>query len=581
NVLFSQLQDLETEKLIRLEAPDPKWEYAFRNVITQEVVYEGLLLAQRRQLHTDIGQVLEKLVPEEIERLAFHYSRSNDFQKGMYYLHLATERARREYANQAAVSYLDEMLNLIANPPIEEQSNEPSSPPPNVTNQTNGYLQTYQTGLYSTTYWDFLLERSQLYNLLGQREEEAEDLGTLGVLAEALQDTRRRALAARQWSQYYEAAGDYASGLETVERAVQLAEETEDQQFVGEIYSSWGKMLFLSGDYTLASTQLQHATEIAQDYHDEVAQADSLYNQGIIHFFQAHYDEALTYFQQAVDLWKKLNDQVNLGKGLRELGRSYFQLGQLMAAQEHLERALTLMRKIHDSVSAAITQNYAGQVETRLGNYLIAEALFTSAQKVHQETENQSAAAESKAYLGFLYSRQGNHERAITTLEEALETIRELEDTWALSTALTYYGWALIEAGDPHSAQLFLQEVLQIERDVKPGIDEAKIMEVLVLLGRTALARNDLSLASTCSRHALAHLNTHGTKGFEYPVRVYLTVYEMLMALDKEAQAKDILCEVSAFINTQAEQITDPGLRERFLTRVPEIRDVRSLIDEV
>jgi predicted ATPase len=70
-LLSSQLEDLENEKLIRLEVPAPKWEYIFHNVITQEVVYEGLLLAQRRQLHRAVGVALEKLVPDEVEQLAF------------------------------------------------------------------------------------------------------------------------------------------------------------------------------------------------------------------------------------------------------------------------------------------------------------------------------------------------------------------------------------------------------------------------------------------------------------------------------------------------------------------------------
>ena len=112
--LSSQLTKLEDEKLIRLEIPAPKWEYNFHNMVVQEVVYEGLLLAQRRQLHKAVGDTLEELVPEKVERLAYHYSRSDAHKKAFRYLRAAGEKARREYANLAAIDYHSALLSTNA-----------------------------------------------------------------------------------------------------------------------------------------------------------------------------------------------------------------------------------------------------------------------------------------------------------------------------------------------------------------------------------------------------------------------------------------------------------------------------------
>ena len=170
-LLSSHLKDLENEKLIRMETSAPKWEYVFRNVITREIVYEGLLLAQRRQLHAAAGAALEAQAPDEIESLAYHYSRSDNLKLALRYLKIAGQKARREYANRAAINYYSQILTCLADRPSPQRAGS----------------------MIAVDYWDTLLERAKLYNLVGQRDEELEDLGTLGLLAEALGDDRRRA----------------------------------------------------------------------------------------------------------------------------------------------------------------------------------------------------------------------------------------------------------------------------------------------------------------------------------------------------------------------------------------------------
>jgi class 3 adenylate cyclase len=309
-VLAGQLAKLEDEKLIRLETPAPKWEYEFYNVMVQEVAYEGLLSAQRRQLHEAVGAVLENLAPDEIERLAFHYSRSNDWQKAVHYLTVAAEKARREYANLAAINYYSEILNISTHAPSTKRAGNVMTP----------------------EYWDTLLERAKLYNLIGQRDDELEDLGTLGILSEALNDNYRRALAARQWAHLYETMGDYDSSLEMLERAVQLAEEAGAEKVVGEGYNQWGKLLYLRGEYETADDYLQRALLIAQRYQDKRAQADSLNSLGMVARYQGDHEVALYFFQEAIELWRMLSDRIGLGNSLSNIGQVYYEMGQYISA---------------------------------------------------------------------------------------------------------------------------------------------------------------------------------------------------------------------------------------------------------
>lgn len=552
-LLSSQLSTLEHKKLLRLEVPAPKWEYVFHNVIAQEVVYEGLLLAQRRQLHATVGSALEILAPDEVERLAYHYSRSANWQKALMYLKKAGQKAQREYANHAAIRYYSQILARLTDHPEA-------------------------AGVISAEYWDILLERAKLYNLIGWRDEELEDLGTLGLIAEALDDYYRRALAAKQWAHLYETIGDYDSGLELIERAVGLAEMANDERLLGESYNHWGKLLYLRGEYAIAHDYLQQALVMAQKYQDNIAQADCLNNLGLVAHYQADFDVALYFFQEALELWRKMGDQVSLGGGLRNIGRVYYDTGQYMAAQDAYERSLVLHRTIGDRAAEALTRHYLGQIQRTLGNYDRSRYLFEEALAFYQSINDLHREARTLYHLGFLYGRLKEFDTALRHLEHGLEIIRELNDPWVLTKALRYYGWTLAEQGRLDEAKRQITDALKIERDTQQKI---AMMEDTALLGYIALQNRDLTLADACTRHVLNFIERQGMQGIEHPAMVYLTCYKILQANQKLDKAQAILLQGQQYITSQAAKIEDFTLRESYLINISENREIQALASRV
>jgi class 3 adenylate cyclase/tetratricopeptide (TPR) repeat protein len=545
-MLSNQLTRLEDEKLIQLDTPAPKWEYHFHSVVVHEVVYEGLLLSQRRQLHEAVGRVLESLVPDEVEQLAFHYSHSANWQKALYYLRAAAEKTRREYANQAAIGYYTQILGLLSSPPTPE----------------------IKGTIFSPNYWDALLERARLYNLIGQREQELEDLGTLGLLAESLDDTYRRALVAKQWAYYYETCSDYASGLELIERCVQLAEQIEAERLVGEGYIQWGKLLYLRGEYEVASDYLQRALVVAQKYNDQVVQADCLNNLGVVAHYQADYDVALYFFPEAIELWRSLGDQVGLGNSLNHVGQVYYNLSRYKEARTCYEESLTLHLTIGDRAGEALARLNLGQVLRSLGDYEAAREFLEEALVIFQTLDDRRHEAYSLCHLGFLHCRLAQYDAAVAELEGALAILQhELDDPRALARTLHYYSWTLINKNEPKKAKRHVEEALKIERDTQQA---AAMIEEIVHLGRIALLVSDLSLAEACVRNSLDFLKKTGIQGIEHVPYLYLTCYQILQASQKFEKAQDILAEGYRYLTWQLDQIDDPGLRENYLYNIPE-----------
>jgi len=551
--LPAQLDRLEHENLLRLEQPAPKWEYVFRNVIAQEVVYEGLLLTQRRQLHGVVGEALENIAPEEVEQLAFHFKRSHNWDKALYYLKIASQRARREYANHAAIGYLSEILTCLVNRSTDEK----------------------RSTIINTEYWDTLLERAKLYHLIGWRDEELEDLGTLGIMAEALNDHGRRALAAKQWTYLYETSGDYDSGLELVERCVQLAQEAGHEKLVGEGYNLWGKLLYLRGDYETANDYLQQALDIAEVLEDDAARADCLHNQGLVAFYRADYVAAFETFQQTIELRRRLGDQVGLGNSLTNLGQVYYELGQYQTAKATFDQSLALHRTLGNRTGEADARHGLGKIERSLGNYEVSLQLLEEALTFYQTIGDQHQEAYCLYDLGFLHARREDYEKALVFLEEAIALLKELKAPWwAIVRALNYYGWTLIQSGAPREARNHLIEALRIASETR---QEIAMMESTTLLGEAALAIGDLSMADTCAQRTAGFLERRGVQGVEHPAMMYLTAYHIFQALEKGPQTRKILAQGREFITSQAAQIDDPTARERYLNNIPENREIQAL----
>ena len=102
--------------LIRPEADAGDPRFTFRHAITQQVAYDLILYAQRRDLHQAVGAWLEQRHEADLEPvlplLAFHWRRAEVIPKAVQYLDRAGEQAFRRFANAEAVGFLRDALSL-------------------------------------------------------------------------------------------------------------------------------------------------------------------------------------------------------------------------------------------------------------------------------------------------------------------------------------------------------------------------------------------------------------------------------------------------------------------------------------
>src|SRR5206468_8427654 len=115
--LQRSLSHLQAAEFVYEQPAFPEVEYTFKHALTQEVAYNSVLIERRKELHERTAQAIETLFHSQLEDhygdLAHHYSRSDNTQKAVEYLHLAGQQAVQRSANAEAINHLTTALELL------------------------------------------------------------------------------------------------------------------------------------------------------------------------------------------------------------------------------------------------------------------------------------------------------------------------------------------------------------------------------------------------------------------------------------------------------------------------------------
>jgi predicted ATPase len=83
--------------------------YGFEHPLVQAALYQQLTRPRQARLHAALAHAIKQTRPNEVEVLAYHFSRSHDHELAVYYLERAADRARATGANSAAADHQREL----------------------------------------------------------------------------------------------------------------------------------------------------------------------------------------------------------------------------------------------------------------------------------------------------------------------------------------------------------------------------------------------------------------------------------------------------------------------------------------
>jgi class 3 adenylate cyclase len=117
DVVHDHLERLTTVDLTVLEAPEPDLAYMFKHVITRDVTYESMPLAQRQPIHHAVASWYEHTFADDLAPysalLAYHWARAVVPVKTVHYLEKAGEQALYSGAFREAVVFLTQAMEFV------------------------------------------------------------------------------------------------------------------------------------------------------------------------------------------------------------------------------------------------------------------------------------------------------------------------------------------------------------------------------------------------------------------------------------------------------------------------------------
>ncbi|MBK8900813.1 MAG: tetratricopeptide repeat protein [Anaerolineaceae bacterium] len=358
---------------------------------------------------------------------------------------------------------------------------------------------------------------------LRQAEELAQKLGLIN-----LEGSICRSLAVNAWRQ-----ADLAAAQQLGERSARLHQQAND---VRNLYRSH---YFLA---ILASEQQQLAA--------------------------AH-----TYLEPIVDKARQLGDRLLEMGAIGLLGHIASYEGQHELALELLNRRQQLAEESGRLWELASTLSNLGDVWLRLGQWSEATATYQEALAIFQQTGSRQGQSNVLAHMGLLAALQGGFENGRMYCEEALQLAQEENAQREIAFARLFLAPNLLGLQQWPAAL----EVYRLAADAweKWG-DAPRQIEALAGQVWVLLAMDRVAEAKTAAAPLLSHLQTNNLSGANDPVRIYLTCHNLL-AYEDAAQAEKWLLRGKAWLDQRAAAISDPAMRQTYLSDIPSHRELQDL----
>ncbi|MBI5291601.1 MAG: AAA family ATPase [Chloroflexi bacterium] len=497
--LDSHLEQLRQSEMIRERARLPEVEYIFQHGLTQEVAYQSLLVARRKELHRRVGEAMERAFAGRLGEfqsiLAEHFLRGEDWERATDYLLRAADGAARLYALAEARLHYTRALDALAR--------LPDDPP------ERAALQRRRAEILVRLVSVSFVADSPEQNLA--RIAEAESLLTAN--ADPAQAAENAVLLAR--AHYWMGRCHYYSNrplqaIQYYRQVLAVAEQTGDPELLAIPSATTGRALMGQGRFQQARALLAQAL-------DPLEQVGNLSEWVLT---QAYFGGALAALgevqaglqagQRALERARASHNLTGESASQIILGFSYFHGGDYAAMLEAARAAVQVAEQSGDRLYLYFGHGFCAWAQTHLGCARDAIASMNRCDEVGRSMGGRLLIGDWIAAIKAEIARgAGLPVQAAALAERAVAVAREAGGLFA--EGMAQHTWALaLAAFDPprlDEAETRLAAGLQA---LEAGQSRPLAARLHATWAALARARGDVSAAREHLRLALAQLEACG-----------------------------------------------------------------------
>jgi eukaryotic-like serine/threonine-protein kinase len=534
--------------LSRIGKDSPDGDLVFRHGLLQEVVYDALSGAARREAHRRVGRLLsEHYEAGRVKSpavVARHLELGGEAARAAIYWLRAGRLGLAAYDPQSAVAAFTRALEL------------------------GGWG---QSGGSPEREREALSGRAEARAQTGDHEGTRRDLEALGRLAGG--DDRRLGDVWLRTAGLQLRLGDLPGALTAAESAERSAERAGDERLRGESLRTKAEVYEQLAELDRALDAASRAVDIFRRIGQTGGETRALVAIGRIHLAASRLDAALHHYVPALDRVKKSGDPW-LERIIRNnLGVIYLYRGDLREAMGNARRALEICRRLGDRTREGDNAALVGAICLQLGLYDDAAQWLGQGLSIHAQTGSRVSRADALVHAGLREIVAGDLELGLAHLEESSQIAAELKARQILAYAEAQLALGRIRRrapGDLARAERHALTAIEVARDARlPGAEILGLERLALAL----LESGNAAAALAPSREAVALLGRIET--VEWPEEeIWFTHYRVLAELGDRG-AQEWLDRAHASFVAKRDKLADPEWQATFSDRVPLHRQIR------
>ncbi|MDJ0764804.1 MAG: protein kinase [Myxococcota bacterium] len=430
-------------------------EFAFSSDLVRDVVYDGIVLSDKREIHALVATSIEEMfadrIDEFVERLAVHYREGGERAKAVDYLIRAGEKVAEEYSHEAAIGYFLQALELLQNVPR-----------PDLNRILSVYVPIGELAIKTNN------------TELGQKKMRLAE-----ELAEEVGDTHKLIQIMRLNAELQARAARYQEAQQYFQRAIELADETGDIELRCEVRLTAGQVYILLGDMKKSGSYYQETIDIYEDTdrpdllltsYVRLARAQALSNEP---------EQALTTLEKAETLFDAETHPLAHIEFEYAMSNVYYMLRDMERSIFHCLRAVEIGKEYDLKDMVARNAHNAGDAYLGLGDYRKAFTYLRMSLEMARGLGDDVLINLNNIFLAFIDALKFGSNEGLAQLEKALDVANERNTVWEQIQVHFFLGRIHFERKHSDLAKSHLEQSIRIGQAADNKIYEAPAMDLL------------------------------------------------------------------------------------------------------
>jgi tetratricopeptide (TPR) repeat protein len=395
--LSAALEALVQQDLIHPLRVVPEPAYLFKHALVQDVVYETLLLSQRKTLHEQVGAAIEALYPERLEEhyeaLASHYGKTDNVEKAVEYLEKAGDKA-------VGISSLAE-----ARRHYQAAFNQAGSLPPSPENRVRRIdlsLKWASASAYAAS--------QDLIAALGESLATSRSLG----------DRRREARVTYWLGRMLYNTGDLTEALSMYETCVGMGRQLKNDEILALAYVTIGRTCWLAGQ--------QH--------------------------------RGIENLEKGIPMIERLGNLEEAAYSYGMLGGIYSWVGRFEEGATALDQGLAIARRAKNPNREAVCLHTMASAKCMQGDWESGHLCALESYEKAQQTGNPWLGEWVRIFVGYAAFMRGEHAAGLSMMQTAVSYIDQSGSHLAMTLFGGMFVESLMLAGRTTDGMYWAEKVL-------------------------------------------------------------------------------------------------------------------------